>query len=204
MEKPLAEKFRELIRHIMLSVAQGQLRPNANRPLLTYIVLYLQRTIIRFDNLIARWKAGKLPKPRKSRAGQGAQKRKTPRFRLPKEFGWLYPHTDIPRLTGPGGPYIGTPYGIAVAELEQLINGPEMAALLAEMPHIARTLRPLRHMLGISTVPVQVGAFIPQPPPPPPPPPVPTIRIDLGGGHYEIRPANSSYKPRIRWGIREI
>jgi hypothetical protein len=195
-------QFRELIRLLMQNVGYGQTRPNTDKPLLAYIYMYLQRTRIRLENLVERWKQGKLPKPRKSRAGQTQAERKTPRFRLPTQFGWLHKQTEIVPFDR-NAPAFGT--GHVALQMAELINGPEMAQLLAEAPQVARFLRPLRHMLGISTVPAAVGPFIPQPPPPPPPPPPgPTIRIDLGGGHYEIRPANSTYKPRIRWGIREV
>jgi hypothetical protein len=174
----LMEKFRGLIFQVTLALRQGELRPYANVPLLNYVVWHIHRTLTRFENLVKNWQAGKRPKPRQSRAGQTQSERKTERRRLPTEFGWLHLHAETP--------YLGQPFAEVTAQLEALLNTPEMENLLTELPQAARYLRPLRRMIGIREVPPAIGRKIKKHPPPPPPPT--HARRELGGGHYEIVP----------------
>lgn len=54
---------------------------------------------------------------------------------LPRHFGWL--RRLLPGVSG------------AASQLNHLLSGPEMAALIAASPATGRTLRPLCHLLGL-------------------------------------------------------
>ena len=109
---------------------------------------YISRTSTRFARLIAQLAAGIAPRKPAPRAKREPAERKTPRLRLPRGKKWLR------ALLGWRG-------GGCATQIEHLLNQPETAALVANSPQAQRLLRPLCHMLGITT------ASIPKLPPRP-------------------------------------
>ena len=90
----------------------------------------------RLERLIRLWRAGMLPKPRRSRAGE-TQTRTGVRAKseLPTVPAWLLVAV---REAGPYG-----------TRLEYLLSGEEAKAFLAACPQAGRILRPLCRMLGV-------------------------------------------------------
>jgi hypothetical protein len=99
----------------------------------------LQRAARRFERLMARLAAGRLPKPRAS--GHGGPHRSADT--LPTGRGWLI------RALGPEAAACAT-------QLQALLAEPAAAELLALAPAAQRILRPIKRMLAI-------GAFAPRP-----------------------------------------
>ncbi len=114
----------------------------------------LNRAARRFERLMARLAAGRLPKPRKSGPGGPHRGADT----LPTGRGWLV------RALGPEA-------AASATQLEALLAEPAAAELLAAAPTARRILRPLARLLAI-------GAFAPRPAkrprPAPTAPPEPT------------------------------
>ncbi len=102
----------------------------------------IARTRTRLERLIARWRAGILPAPRKSRAGQIARPTGAVSIRVrgPNGRGWLL------GLLG----YEVVPFGNG---LRTLLSEPEWVEFLAAVPQARRILRPLVRMLSIDPLP---------------------------------------------------
>src|ERR1035437_7089914 len=112
-------------------------RAAKDRALTALLVLVwnrLSRMATRFERLIAHWRAGTLPSPRPSRAGQ--PRKHTPKPTLP---------TAPARLAAPVG-YTAAGFG---SQLQHALSDPELAEFLAAAPQANRLLRPLCRMLGI-------------------------------------------------------
>ncbi len=134
----------------------------ADRRLLALVQARLHRIVFRFCVLTERLAAGTLTPPRPRHrpgprpapaASPDAALPKTPprpRERLPEKPGWLV------RIVGPRAAY--------GPELERLLAGAEMQALIRAAPQVGRLLRPLCRMLGV----VPDPAILPPPPPRPP------------------------------------
>ena len=88
----------------------------------------------RLERLIALWRAGMLPKPRKSRAGATRVGVST-KSELPRVPAWLLVAV---REAGPFG-----------TRLEHLLSQDECVEFLAAVPQARRLLRPLCRMLGV-------------------------------------------------------
>ena len=88
----------------------------------------------RLERLIGLWRAGMLPKARKSRAG-GTRVGVCTNSELPRVPAWLLVAV---REAGPYG-----------TRLEYLLSGEEAKAFLAACPQAGRILRPLCRMLGV-------------------------------------------------------
>ena len=88
--------------------------------------------------MVARLQAGTLPAVGALRRPPGATRAATPRKLdpLPRQFGWLR------RVL----PWIAS---FAAGRLHDLVQDPEMAALVAAAPQAGRVLRPLCRMFGI-------------------------------------------------------
>ena len=119
---------------------------------------YFLRTRNRFARLLALLKAGVAPRIYAPRPKREETPRKTPRLRLPGRKGWL-------------GHEIGW-FGRGYAQyIEQALNDPETAVLIAGSPRAQRLLRPTCRMLGLA-----VPAIAPLPARPRKPRPAPKPR----------------------------
>jgi hypothetical protein len=94
----------------------------------------LARLQTRLERLIAHWRAGTLPTPRPSRAGQPRKRSSKPN--LPTAPAWLVARVG----------YTAAVFG---SQLQHALSDPELAAFLAAAPQANRLLRPLCRMLGI-------------------------------------------------------
>ena len=115
----------------------------------------LRRTAARLQQLYIRWRAGTLPKPRPSRAGQPRKPRE--RIKEPVGKAWLL------KLAQPTAQYRSA--------LEQLLADPEFIQFLRDAPQAGRLLRPLCRMLAIEPTPEPLhipGRHYPPPRPPKP------------------------------------
>ena len=122
----------------------------------------VNRTTNRLVALFQKWRAGKLPKPRPSQAGQKRKPAKTPKLKLPTGRAWLRIRV----------PYTPTSFGVITCgtQLEHLIaTEAEMQRFLHEVPQAMRYINPLRHMLGTGPEPAK-RVRKPRPPRPPAPP----------------------------------
>jgi hypothetical protein len=111
-------------------------RAATDRALTALLVLVwsrLARLQTRLERLIANWRAGTLPTPRPSRAGQ--PRKPTPKPYLPTTPAWL-----IARVQD------AAPFG---SQLQHALSDPDLAAFLAAAPQAGRLLRPLCRMLGV-------------------------------------------------------
>src|ERR1035437_7648841 len=88
----------------------------------------------RLERLIAHWRAGTIPTPRPSRAGQ--KRKHTAKLNLPTAPAWLVARVG----------YTAAGFG---SQLRHALTDPEWAAFLAAAPQANRIFRPLCHMLGI-------------------------------------------------------
>ena len=122
----------------------------------------------RLERLIALWRAGMLPKPRKSRAGgtRVVGERKT--SDLPRVPGWLLVAV---REAGPYG-----------TRLEDLLSEAECVEFLAAVPQARRLLRPLCRMLGVGVKPGRARKNRPVWVLPPAPPVVVQAGLVVGPG----------------------
>ena len=151
----LGGRFASIIDHLCLIVAAYIATDRTAGELITLIWTRLRRRGLRFAALLARFRAGTLPTPRPPRPRtRRAPADRPPYVRLPRTPGWLL------GVMGPAGV---AAYGV---DLRQLLEDPEMQALLAAAPQAARLLRPLLTALSIDPLPE-----ILRPPPKPTAPP---------------------------------
>ena len=110
-------------------------------PLILLAWTRLGRLATRFERLMAKVRAGRLPaapvvRRRVAAVPRGFRPPGVPQpLQLPRGFGWLL------RLVRETAAFSG--------QVETLLADPEMAALLAASPQARRILRPLCHMLAI-------------------------------------------------------
>jgi hypothetical protein len=142
----LATCFSLILAGLRAAIAPVAARNRARTPLLVLLWGRLARSAKRFERLFARWRAGNLPKPRLSRAGQPTTWRPHPHLRA--NPAWL---VAMVRETAP-----------MASQLQHLLAHPDIADFLAAAPQAGRILRPLCHMLGL-------------PRPPQTRPPAPTV-----------------------------
>ncbi len=130
-----------------------EVRPNLHRPIpaATWALLLrrVERLAERFQSLVARWHDGTLRPPR-TPTTPAPRPQRAPYARLPRERGW------INRRVAAAASCAGNLHG--------LLQRPEMAGFLAEVPRAGRLLRPLCHALAIDP-----PAFLRLPPRPRPP-----------------------------------
>jgi hypothetical protein len=142
----LATCFSLILAGLRAAIAPVAARDRARTTLLVLLWGRLARMATRFERLFARWRAGNLPKPRPSRAGQPTTWRPHPHLRA--NPAWL---VAMVRETAP-----------MASQLQHLLAHPDIADFLAAAPQAGRILRPLCHMLAV-------------PPPPQTRPPAPTV-----------------------------
>ena len=148
----LATTFRAI-----LTGLQKVMAPYVNKDTTQFLLRaysHLARTMVRFDKLVAHWRAGTLPKQGKPRPGRPSHARNTPA--LPQGKSWLIRRVDDYNANG------------HVNHLELFLATPEFIQFLAEVPRANRILRPLAKSIGI-----QMPGDPPRPMPKPAPPPKP-------------------------------
>ena len=108
------------------------------QPLLNLIMARLSRLVGRMERLTARWRAGKLHKPRPSRPRKPRPDSDEPlpwKLTINTNNAWLIRYA----------PETGACY----AFLEHLLNDPELIQMLQEVPHARSMLRPLYRGLNM-------------------------------------------------------
>ena len=149
---PAPERFAGIMDAACKAVASWHRRLDA--VLLTLIWHYLRGVARRFASLAARIQSGTL-RPTRPRTTPRKPPSK-PRARLPSRFAWLCGLTPVdPTLSSVGV------YGGQIAHM--IRTDPEMQALIAADPRVARILRPLLRALGVEDCP----GVLPPPKPPP-------------------------------------
>lgn len=151
-------------------IARGLLRDPLRVGHINALWSYINRTVIRFERVMARLAAGSLrpAAPRPGRASSGSSP-----VRLPTARAWLV---------------IALRHDAAghASQLRHVLDRPETAALLAAAPQAVRLLRPLCHLLGLDhplLKPPPRPAPAPRPrrpapsPAPPEPDPAPALRL---------------------------
>ncbi|MBV8456538.1 MAG: hypothetical protein JO122_07975 [Acetobacteraceae bacterium] len=126
-------------------------------PLLFLAWTRLRRLAVRFEALVADFRAGRLPAARSVRGAPENLPQLPnlpglpPPYRAPRESGWLL------RLAPEAAAFAG--------QVEHLLADPEMKALLAGSPQAGRMLGPLCRMLGILSEPGLISQGREAPPP---------------------------------------
>ena len=134
--------FLPLLTRLQAAIAVVAARERALTVLLVAVCGRIGRIGTRLERLIALWRAGKLPKPRTSRAGEKRDRVRAPDI-LPRAPAWL---VTAVREAATMGTY-----------LEQLLSQEECVAFLAAVPQAGRILRPLCRMLGVGVAPRPAG-----------------------------------------------
>ena len=127
--------FSFLLTNLQAAIAVVAARERHLTVLLVAVWGRIARMRVRLERLVALWRAGKLPKLRKSRAGEERpQSVRVPSI-IPRTPAWLLVAVRDAAL--------------ARAGLENLLSEAECAEFLAAVPQAGRILRPLFRMLGI-------------------------------------------------------
>jgi len=146
----LAPDFARRVGLIIAALAALVARRFLREPRLVALIVplwtRLNRTARRFERLMARLAAGRLPRPRRS--GRGGPHRRG--AALPTGRGWLVRA-------------LGHEAAGCASQLEHLLAEPGVADLLAAVPAAGRILGPLRHMLGVGPAPRRRAARHPAP-----------------------------------------
>ena len=149
----LSTIFRAILSDLQKVIAPIAAKERTRTEFLVRVWQHLNRTIQRFEKLVAHWRAGTLPKPGKPRPGRKQYPQTTPR--LPTGHAWLVRAVNHYNARA------------HASQLQHFLATPEIAKFLAEVPRAARILRPLAKSLGI-----------PMPGDPPPPAPKPSYTPD--------------------------
>ena len=152
----LATHFRTILAGLLVVIGIVATKEPARDPFLARIYHHLNRTIQRFEKLVAHWRAGTLPKPGKPRPGRPSHPRATPRF--PTGYAWLIRSVDHYNFRG------------HASQLQHFLAAPECIQFLAEVPRAGRILRPLARALALQ---------MPGDPPPPMPKPAKNSWLNL-------------------------
>lgn len=138
--------FSPIIIAIQAVIAARAARDRALTVLLVAMWGRIARMGTRLERLIAPWRAGKLPAPRRPRLDQAATRDRKPATRpaYPAGSGWLF------RKLG----YEVGRYGV---RLRELLTDKECVEFLAAIPQAARILRPLLRMLSFDPLPDVIG-----------------------------------------------
>ena len=134
--------FSSILTNLQTVIAAKAARERALTVLLVALWGRIARMRTRLERLIARWRAGKLPKARAPRvAGERVSvARGAARIIFPSSSGWLL------RKLG----YQVAPFG---PQLAQLLTEAEWREFLAAAPQAARIFRPLLRMLTVDPLP---------------------------------------------------
>ena len=136
------ENFFNLLSRLQAAIAVVAARERALTVLLVAVWGRIGRVRTRLERLIGLWRAGMLPVPRKSRAGEVRTSVRVPSV-IPPVPAWL---VVAVREAAPIG-----------AQLEHLLSQAEWVEFLAAVPQAERILRPLCRMLGVGRKPLAPG-----------------------------------------------
>ena len=126
------QNFLLLLTHIKATIAARAARHPALTVLFVALYARVARMGTRMERLFARWQAGITPKARGPRAPRTARVRATPDY--PTHPDWLLMHAREAASFG--------------GQLAHMIEHPDFARFVAEVPQAGRVLRPLLRMLG--------------------------------------------------------
>ena len=180
----LATTFRAILAGLQSVIAPISARDRARTDFFVRAANRINRTIQRFESLVARWQSGTLPNPRTTPRPRRATRAEPGAPRLPRGKAWL-----VRALAHHDG------YGRA-SQLAHFLATPEAAAFLVAVPRAGRLLRPLCNALGIT--PPDVIA----PPPPAHPPPARPPRPAVPRPPRAPPPGGAPAKPRRRAPLR--
>ena len=127
--------FTALLTGLQAAIAVVAARERALTVLLVAVWGRIGRLHTRLERLIRLWRAGMLPKPRKSRAGGTRAPGEPKASELPRVPAWLLV------AVREAAPF--------AARLEHLLSEAECVEFLAAVPQARRILRPLCRMLGV-------------------------------------------------------
>ena len=136
-----------ILRRLAEIVARRLLRDPRFRALIVPLWTRISRATHRAERLLANLAAGRLPRRRLPRPGlprpgrPGRTRQPSPRPPDPRQL-----HL-VPRGRGWLIRVLGYEAAGCASQLRALLAEPEAAALLAVLPSVARTIRPLRHLL---------------------------------------------------------
>ena len=165
MNMPLASVFHVLVAGLRGVIAPVASRDKARAAFFMFIYNRIGQAALRFEKLVARWKAGTLPRrrPRAPRpARPGAPPRKPLPFYIPRGRAWLhralhhYQVDGVRLVNGCRSQFLHT---IASAEMREFLEA---------APQARRILNPFCRMLGMN---LDAPLGVPLPPAPPAPPP---------------------------------
>ncbi len=146
----LAASFRAILTGLQVVIGIVARKEPQRDAVLARIYFHLNRTIQRFEKLVAHWRNNTLPKPCNPRPGRARRPQTSPR--LPRGNAWLIRNVDHYNARG------------HASQLQHFLASEECIKFLADVPRAGRLLRPLAKSLGIQ---------MPGDPPPPPPKPAP-------------------------------
>ena len=134
--------FSSILTNLQTVIAAKAARERALTVLLVALWGRIARMRARLERLIARWRAGKLPKPRAPRVGvtRVCAPRGAAKITFPTAIGWL------PRMLGYQAAALGP-------QLAHLLTEAEWQEFLAAAPQAGRIFRPLFRMLTADPVP---------------------------------------------------
>ena len=167
-----ATLFRAILSGLMAVIATIAGKDRTRTEFLVRVHGHLNRTIQRFERLVAHWRNNTLPKLGKPRPGRPAHPQTTPR--LPTGKLWL-----VRALNS----YVANGH---TAHLQHFLATPECAQFLAEVPRATRILRPLARALGLQ-----------MPGDPPPPAPKPSFTPDQPPTPWSLLPADQRIGVRV-------
>jgi hypothetical protein len=130
------QNFLLLLTHIKAAIAVRAARHPALTVLFVALCGRLARMGMRMERLFARWQAGIVPKTLGPRAARTDPVRRKPDY--PTHPDWLIVHAQEV-----------TPFG---GQLAHMVQHPDFARFVAEVPQAGRVLRPLLRMLGAGVV----------------------------------------------------
>eukprot|EP01035_Chromulina_nebulosa_P000539 gene539-758_t len=166
-------RFTLILRLLQKTMGNHVVRHDLHGPVLILLWNRLSRTIRLFERLVALWRAGSLPQPRPSRAGQPHPARAAKAVTIPRTFAWLIKLTGIPAAT-------------AASQLRHWMTDEELRRFLAECPQAARLIRPICHMVGMRPTEVELAPIRlparPRKPRAPRPPKPPRLRLTPARG----------------------
>ena len=137
------DRFSAIIRSLCIALAVRANGPNPlPHPLFFALHNFISRRSRRFANLVARVRAGLIPRrtPATRAPGPTTTRTRSPTPYISRRRGWLL------SLMQPAA-------AAAHGHLRHLIAEPDMAELIACAPSLGRILRPLAHMLAIDLPP---------------------------------------------------
>ena len=166
----VAARFTEILQGLRAAIGLHVAKDRAREALFLLAWTRIGRMARRFESLFSKWQAGRLPKPRPSRAGRHAaasspqpRKLRDPQPRIPRGRTWLVAQ-------------VGYHAAGRASQLQHLFTDPDFGTFIEAAPQVGRILRPLCHMLGIDPPPPLAPPVRPRRKPPARPAPRPTPR----------------------------